>query len=289
MNSLQQDKEKVEQQKVAVITGSSSGIGQEISLKLARNDIITYATMRDPKKAEFLNSLADKEKLSLKVVELDVTKDLSVRNAIQTITNEASRIDVLVNNAGYGLGGAFEDLELEEIKAQFETNLFGLIRTTQAVLPIMRKQKSGIIVNISSGAGRMSYPSRSAYVSTKFAVEGLTESMSYELEPFGIKVVLVEPGFVKSKFSQAMINAKKSQDPNSPYLHLMQKMTTINNQLERNGSTPDDVAKIVLTSISSKNPNLRYLVGRDIEEWVRSKNSMMDAEFHDMMMKGMSN
>lgn len=178
---------------------------------------------------------------------------------------------------------------MEEIKAQFETNLFGLIRTTQAVLPIMRKQKSGIIVNISSGAGRMGYPSRSAYVSTKFAVEGLTESMSYELEPFGIKVVLVEPGFVKSKFSQAMVNAKKSQDPNSPYLHLMQKMTTINNQLERNGSTPDDVANIVLTSVSSKNPNLRYLVGRDIEERVKSKNSMTDAEFHDMMMKGISN
>ena len=113
--------------------------------------------------------------------------------------------------------------------------------------------------------------------------------MSYELEPFGIKVVLVEPGFVKSKFSQAMVSAKKSQDPNSPYLHLMQKMTTINNQLERNGSTPDDVANIVLTSSSSKNPNLRYLVGRDIEEWVKSKNSMTDAEFHDMMMKGMSN
>ena len=112
MNSLQQDKEKVEQQKVAVVTGSSSGIGQEIALKLAKNDFLTYATMRDPKKGEYLKSLADKEKLSLKVVELDVTKDLSVKNAIQTITDEASRIDVLVNNAGYGLGGAFEDLEV---------------------------------------------------------------------------------------------------------------------------------------------------------------------------------
>lgn len=287
MMSMQKDKEQ--QEKVAVVTGSSSGIGQEIALKLARNDFLTYATMRNPKKGEYLKSLADKEKLSLKVVQLDVTDERSVKNAIQSITTEASTIDLLVNNAGYGLGGAFEDLELEEIKDQFETNLFGLIRTTQAVLPIMRKQKSGIIVNISSGAGRMGYPSRSAYVSTKFAVEGLTESMSYELEPFGIKVVLVEPGFVKSKFSQAMVNAKKSQDPNSPYLHLMQKMTTINTQLERNGSTPDDVANIVLTSSSSKNPNLRYLVGRDIEEWVKSKNSMTDAEFHDMMMKGMSN
>ena len=207
MMSMQKDKEQ--QQKVAVVTGSSSGIGQEIALKLARNDFLTYATMRNPKKGEYLKSLADKEKLSLKVVQLDVTDERSVKNGIQSITTEASTIDLLVNNAGYGLGGAFEDLELEEIKAQFETNLFGLMRTTQAVLPIMRKQKSGIIVNISSGAGRMGYPGRSAYVSTKFAVEGLTESMSYELEPFGIKGVLVEPGFVKSKFSQAMDNAKK--------------------------------------------------------------------------------
>ena len=111
---------------------------------------------------------------------------MSVTNAIQAISSEAGRIDVLVNNAGYGLNGAFEDLAIDEIKAQYETNVFGLIRTTQAVLPIMRRQKSGTIVNISSGAGRFGFPSSSAYVSTKFAVEGLSESMSYELEPFGL-------------------------------------------------------------------------------------------------------
>ena len=116
---------------------------------------------------------------------------------------------MLVNNAGYGLMGAFEDLLMEEIKAQFETNLFGLIRTTQAVLlRIMRKQNSGFIVNISSGAGRFGFPGGSVYVSTKFAVEGLSESMSYELEPFGIKVILIEPGFVKTNFHQAMIRSR---------------------------------------------------------------------------------
>jgi NAD(P)-dependent dehydrogenase (short-subunit alcohol dehydrogenase family) len=120
-----------------------------------------------------MKSQTHREKLPLKIVELDVTKDTSVTNAIQSITNETSRIDVLVNNAGYGLMGAFEDLPIEEIKAQFETNLFGLIRTTQAVLPIMRKQSSGFIVNISSGARRFGFPGGSAYVSTKFAVEGL--------------------------------------------------------------------------------------------------------------------
>ncbi|MFY9872747.1 MAG: SDR family oxidoreductase, partial [Candidatus Nitrosopolaris sp.] len=217
--SQDQDKEK-EPQKVAVVTGSSSGIGKKTALTLAKNNFLTYATMRDPKKGRVLKSQADKEKLPLKIVELDVTKDASVNNAIQSITNETSRIDVLVNNAGYGLMGAFEDLPIEEIKAQFETNLFGLIRTTQAVLPIMRKQNSGFIVNISSGAGRFGFPGGSAYVSTKFAVEGLSESMSYELEPFGIKVILIEPGFVKTNFQQAMI---RSQHPNSPYSQMMQK------------------------------------------------------------------
>jgi NAD(P)-dependent dehydrogenase (short-subunit alcohol dehydrogenase family) len=171
---------------------------------------------------------------------------------------------------------------MEGIKSQFETNVFGLIRTTQAVLPIMRKQNSGIIVNISSGAGRFGFPGGSAYVSTKFAVEGLSESMSYELEPFGIKVILIEPGFVKTNFQQAMI---RSQDPNSPYSQMMQKRATASNQFFQSGSAPELVAKVVLKAINTPNPNLRYLVGKDVEEWVKSKESMTDAEFHEMMVK----
>jgi NAD(P)-dependent dehydrogenase (short-subunit alcohol dehydrogenase family) len=146
----------------------------------------------------------------------------------------------------------------------------------------MRKQNSGIIVNISSGAGRFGFPGGSAYVSTKFAVEGLSESMSYELEPFGIKVILIEPGFVKTNFQQAMI---RSQDPNSPYSRMMQKRATASNQFFHSGSAPELVAKVVLKAINTPNPNLRYLVGKDIEEWVKSKESMTDAEFHDMMVK----
>jgi NAD(P)-dependent dehydrogenase (short-subunit alcohol dehydrogenase family) len=278
---LQKDKEK----EVAIVTGSSSGIGQEIALTLARNGFLTYATMRNPMKGEYLKSLADKEKLSLKIAQLDVTKETSVKDAIESITAEATRIDILVNNAGYGLVGAFEDLQMEEIKAQFETNLFGLIRTTQAVLPIMRKQNTGIIVNISSGAGRFGFPVGSAYVSTKFAVEGLSESMSYELEPFGIKVILIEPGFVKTNFQQAMI---RLQDPNSPYSQLMQKRAAVSSQSFQSGSAPELVAKVVLTAINTLNPNLRYLVGKDVEEWIKSKDSMTDAEFHNMMAKDMS-
>jgi NAD(P)-dependent dehydrogenase (short-subunit alcohol dehydrogenase family) len=282
---LQKDREKKEEQKVAIVTGSSSGIGQEIALTLARDGFLTYSTMRNPMKGEYLKSLSDKEKLPLKIAQLDVTKETSVKDTIKSISAEATRIDILVNNAGYGLVGAFEDLQMEEIKAQFETNLFGLIRTTQAVLPIMRKQKSGTIVNISSGAGRFGFPGGSVYVSTKFAVEGLSESMSYELEPFGIRVILIEPGFVKTNFQQAMI---RSQDPNSPYSQMMQKRAAVSNQFFQSGSAPELVAKVVLTAINNPNPNLRYLVGKDVEEWVKSKESMTDAEFHNMMAKDVS-
>jgi NAD(P)-dependent dehydrogenase (short-subunit alcohol dehydrogenase family) len=145
-------------QRVAVVTGSSSGNGYETSLTLARNGFLTYATMRSLSKGENIKSIAQKEKLPLKTVQLDVTDDISVKNAIQSITAESNRIDVLVNNAGYTVVGAFEDLSMEEIKALHETNLFGVIRVTQAVLPIMRRQKSGIIVNISSALGRFGFP-----------------------------------------------------------------------------------------------------------------------------------
>src|ERR1041385_4256741 len=165
-------------QKVAIVTGSSTGIGYETSIALARDGFLTYATMRNLNKAEGMKSAATKENLSLQVKQLDVTDDTSVKNAVEAISSETGgRIDVLVNNAGYGLNGAFEDLAMDEIKSQYETNVFGLIRVTQAVLPIMRRQKSGTIVNISSGAGRFGFPNGSAYVSTKFAVEGLSESI----------------------------------------------------------------------------------------------------------------
>jgi NAD(P)-dependent dehydrogenase (short-subunit alcohol dehydrogenase family) len=140
---------------VAVVTGSSTGIGYETSLILARNGFLTYATMRNLNKNENIKLIATRENLPLDVIQLDVTDDTSVKNAIQAISSETGRIDVLVNNAGYGLNGAFEDLAMDEIKAQYETNVFGLIRTNQAVLPIMRRQKSGTIVNISSSTSSL--------------------------------------------------------------------------------------------------------------------------------------
>jgi NAD(P)-dependent dehydrogenase (short-subunit alcohol dehydrogenase family) len=251
---------------------------------LARDGFLTYATMRNLNKAESIKSVATKEGLPLHVKQLDVTDDASVKNAVQTISSErGGRIDVLVNNAGYGLNGAFEDLAMDEIKAQYETNVFGLTRVTQAVLPTMRRQESGTIVNISSGAGRFGFPSGSAYVSTKFAVEGLSESISYELEPFGIKVVIVEPGVIRTNFGNGLVVARKSQDPNSPYSQMMKKIGNSFQELMKNSSSPDLVANVVLKAVKDGSPNLRYLAGNDVEQWLGAKRNMSDEEFYKMM------
>jgi len=160
-------------EKVALVTGSSSGIGYETSLALARDGYHTFASMRDTSKAEELKKTAEKENLSISVIELDVDKEDSIVAAIKKVITDASRIDVLVNNAGYGQFGCTEDVSVEEFRKQFETNFFSIVRIIQQVAPIMRKQGSGIIVNISSVVGRMGLPGSSAYVSTKFALEGL--------------------------------------------------------------------------------------------------------------------
>ena len=269
--------------RVAVVTGSSSGIGYETSLMLARNDFITYATMRNPNKSGNIKSIAARENLPIRTAKLDVTDDVSINNAVQTILSETGRIDILVNNAGYVLNGAVEDLAMDEIKAQYETNVFGLIKTTQAVLPTMRKQKSGIIVNISSVAGRFGYPGGSAYISTKFAVEGLSESMAYELEPFGIKVILIEPGVTRTNVFNSVVVAKKSQDPNSPYSKIMQKMATSFEGMMKNSSSPEVVAKVVLEAVTNESPALRYLSGKDAETWLDAKRNLSDGEFYKMM------
>jgi NAD(P)-dependent dehydrogenase (short-subunit alcohol dehydrogenase family) len=269
--------------KVAVVTGSSSGIGYETAIALARSGILTYATMRNLQKATNLESIRDKEMLPLKIQQLDVTDDASVNKAIQAIVSESGRIDVMVNNAGYGLVGAFEDLSMDEIRSQFETNFFGVVRVMQSVLPIMRKQKFGILVNISSGAGRFGYPSGSAYVSTKFALEGLSESIAYELDQFGIKVILVEPGVIRTNFDSGMVMAKKSQNTTSPYFNMTKKMDTVFRQLLRNSSPPSLVADVVSQAVKSENPNLRYLAGKDVEQWADQKKKMSDSEFFNIM------
>ncbi|MGA6991144.1 MAG: SDR family oxidoreductase [Nitrososphaeraceae archaeon] len=275
----------VSNQKVSIVTGSSSGIGLETALMFARNGYVTYATMRTPEKGALIKNAVEKENLPIKVVQLDVTDDKSLKNAIDHVTSEDGRIDVLVNNAGYGLVGALEELSMEEIKTQYETNFFGLVRVIQAVLPTMRKQRSGRILNLSSGAGLFGYPGGSAYVSTKFAVEGLSESIAYELEPFGIKVILIEPGFVKTNFANSMLISKKAQDPTSSYSQMMQRIAASSNELAKSGSSAELVANVILDAATNPNPRLRYLVGKDVEAWAASKKSMDESEFFNMIKK----
>jgi len=280
-------KKEVQQHKVAIITGSSSGVGHATALLLARNRFHTYATMRNIKKSVDILEIANRERLPLQVIQLDVNDNTSIRNSIEKVISEKQRIDLLVNNAGYGLVGAFEDLSVEEIKSQFETNFFGIIRLTQQVLPIMRKQKSGTIVNVSSGAGRIGFPGMSAYVSSKFALEGLSESMSYELEPFGIKIVIIEPGVIRTNFKKNAVMSKKSLDDSfiSPYSSIIQKMDASITSIIEHATPPEEVAKAILHVVTSNNPELRFPIGNDIIMMLETKKSMSDEDFRKMMMQ----
>jgi NAD(P)-dependent dehydrogenase (short-subunit alcohol dehydrogenase family) len=272
--------------KVALVTGSSSGMGFATAIMLARARIHTYASMRNLKKSKTITELASTENLPLQVVQLDVNDKKSVKEAITKIVTEKERIDVLVNNAGYGLFGSLEDISIEEMKAQFETNFFGVIRVTQLVLPIMRKQKSGTIVNVSSVGGRIGLPVLSAYHSTKFALEGLSESMSYELEPFGIRVVIIEPGVIRTNIMNSSIIAKKAQDPKSPYFSLIQKVeNNFKLMMENESSPPEEVAKAILGVVTSENPQLRYTVGNDAATMIQARVSMSDNQFKKMIMQ----
>src|SRR5829696_7556846 len=165
-------------EKTAVVTGSSSGIGFETSLLLAKNGFRTYATVRNPDKAKAIREISDKGELPMRIIELDVDSDKSVEDTVHKINDESKRIDVVVNNAGYALVGALEDLSMDEIKAK----LFGAITIMKAVLPIMRKQQGGTIVNVSSMGGRVALPLCPAYHGTKFALEGISESMRFEAD-----------------------------------------------------------------------------------------------------------
>jgi short-subunit dehydrogenase len=272
---------------VAIITGCSSGIGYETSILLAKNGFKTYATMRNVEKGDKLKDIVEKENLDLKIIKLDVTDDYSIKNAINEIIQETSRIDILVNNAGNNIAGTVEDLSIEEFKEQFETNFFGLVRVTKAVLPIMRNQNSGIIVNISSIVGKMAIPLNSAYTSSKFAVEGFSESVRYELEDFGIKVILIEPGVIKSNFYENIKMSKNSlADPKSPYQPITQKIFEAFLSMIQYAFPAKIVADVILEAITSDNSKIRYVVGDDAKSITEAKKRLSDKEFENWVKEG---
>jgi short-subunit dehydrogenase len=301
----------MEKQSIAVVTGSSTGIGFETSLLLARNGFYTYATMRDTSKGDKIEKIVYKEKLPLEVLPLDVNNDNSVRNTIHKILDEKKKIDILINNAGYGLFGALEDISIDEVKKQFETNLFGAIRTIKETLPTMRKQRNGIIINVTSIAGVVGVPAECIYVSTKFALEGLSESISYELQPYGIKVILVEPGVINTNFVPNIKLADKTDDKSQQTLIKQEKLETnhSSNDIKKKNSSyysntidtflshyypamknaplPNEVATVILEAIKNASNSseclFRYIVGEDAKTLAQAKKNMSDSQLHEFI------
>lgn len=271
--------------RTVLVTGCSSGIGLATCHVLSRNNFMTYGTVRNLSKAKKIQDLINGENLSLKILRLDVNDNQSIKIAVKKILTDTGRIDVLINNAGYGMFGPVEEITTQEVKKQFETNFFGTIRLIKAIVPIMRKQGNGTIVNISSMVGRFGVPLNSAYVSSKFAVEGLSESISFELEEYGIRVIVIEPGVVKSDFFQ---NVKvKGMNLESPYHKLMERRINFLDKAMKNSPTSSyDVADTILDALNSKDPKFRYVIGNDATNSLRMRNSLSDRKFMEWIRAG---
>ena len=271
-------------EKVAIVTGSSSGIGFETSLALAREGYFTYATMRDTTKSDKIKEITQKENLKINILELDVDDEKSVKSAIAQILDQKQRIDVLVNNAGWGLWGCVEDVSVDEFKEQFETNFFSIIRLIQEVAPTMRKQGSGTIVNVSSVVGRIGFPASPAYISSKFALEGLSESLRFEFAPFGVDVIIIEPGVIKTNFMKNMKMAKKSE-LDTVYKDITTKVVSGVKMMAEMGTPPKEVANTIVKAIKDKKPLPRYIVGNDASMFLEAKKSKTDIEFENYLKK----
>ena len=271
-------------EKIAVITGASSGIGFETVLALAREGYHTYATMRDVTKSDKIKEIEQKENLKIDVLELDVDNENSAKTAIRQILDQKQRIDVLVNNAGWGLWGCVEDVSIDEFKAQFETNFFSIIRLIQEVTPTMRKQGSGTIVNISSVAGRIGFPASPAYISSKFALEGLSESLRLEMAPFGVNVVIIEPGVIKTNFLNPMKLAKRSES-DTAYRDITVKVTSGVKMMAEMGTHPKEVADTIIKAIKNEKPLPRYIVGNDASMFLEARKNKTDVEFENYLKK----
>ncbi|WP_219375825.1 oxidoreductase [Bacillus mycoides] len=259
--------------KIAIITGASSGFGLLTTLELAKKDYFVIATMRNLEKQIDLISQATKLDLqqNIKVQQLDVTDQGSIHN-FQLFLNEINRIDLLINNAGYANGGFIEEIPVEDYRKQFETNLFGAISITQLVLPYMRKQKSGKIINISSISGKVGFPGLSPYVSSKYALEGWSESLRLEVKPFGIDVALLEPGSYNTNIWEVGKQLAENQsDTTSPYKEYMDKIQKhINNGNDTLGN-PMDVANKIVEIAEARRTTLRYPIGKGVKFMIFAK------------------
>lgn len=239
--------------KVILVTGGRTGIGRACAEALSQAGYRVYGTSRDPSKA-------DTQALGFELLRMDVDDAASVDAAIATILAEAGRLDVVVNNGAFGYGGAVENTSIEEAKALFETNFFGVLRVCHAVLPAMRAQRGGLIVNMSSIGGVMGLPYQGLYAASKFAVEGLSESLRLEVKRFGIDVVLLEPGDIRTPFTANRRHTTASQTE-STYRDQYAKTLAKIERDEQSGASPEVVGRALLRIVGSRHPRPRYVVG----------------------------
>jgi NAD(P)-dependent dehydrogenase (short-subunit alcohol dehydrogenase family) len=263
---------------IAVVTGSSTGIGLATAATLARAGHTVYATMRNPKTGgEELRKIAEREHLPLRIAALDVDSDESVRKAFAKILAEAGRIDVLVNNAGIPAMGAIEETPIAAFRATMETNYFGTLRCIQAVVPGMRERRSGCIVNVTSVAGRLSVAPQAAYSSSKFALEAASEALAQEMKAFGVRVAIVEPGVIAT----AIFGKVQPPPADSNYPHARRIYELFKTSLE-NPVSPYVVGETIREIVESGSWKLRYPVGPDAEGFFAWRASMSDEEWVEL-------
>lgn len=248
----------INNQSVVLVTGASSGIGKCCAEYLSQQDFRVYGTSRRTNSTH--SGQGPSKRNFFQMIRMDVTDDSSVNQAVDHILDRESRLDVVVNNAGFGIIGSLEDTTIEEAKFQLETNFFGSLRVCRAVLPIMRQQHSGYIINISSIGGLIGLPFQSAYSASKFALEGAMEALRLEVKPFGIRVVLIEPGDFKTDITRHRQKAAKSKQISAYHDTFKQVLQTVESG-ERNGPTPEPIAKLIYKVINLNPPRIRYTVG----------------------------
>ncbi len=265
--------------KTVLITGASSGFGKLIAKKFQSEGWNVVATMRSPQKETELNQLDN-----VMVTELDVTKPDTITSAIKQAIDKFGTIDTLVNNAGLGIAGPMEGISDEKMRHQFDVNLFGIINTMKGVLPVMRSNKSGTIINISSIGGRVAFPYFSIYMASKHAVEGLTDSMQYELAPFDIRLKLVEPGLFKTDFGNKSVQADTSEfeDYDEANQKFYDKYFVVEGGSLDDGD-PQQVADATYEAATDNSERLRYLVGQSANQILAARQQMSDVDFKGMM------
>ncbi len=244
--------------KVVLITGASSGIGKETAKQLIKEGYRVYPVARRLEKMEDLKEMGGHP------IKMDITVEADIQNTIKIIEDMHDGVDVLINNAGYGMYGAMEDTPIEEARRQFEVNLFGLARLTQLVLPHMREQESGKIINLSSMGGKIYMPLGSWYHASKHALEGWSDCLRIELQPFGIDVVIVEPGAIQTEFGDVMVGPMLKRSGNTAYGKMAQAMASSSqNSYENGDSSPASViAEVISKAIRARRPKTRYVAGK---------------------------